>query len=319
MTPAELQHPLPAALEVLRRWAPTLDVEAAAGRAPIQWLNPWDEVPSPERTASYGDLDPPPKAVTVLPRDQANRFAVTQPARVDALAEWLTARIATLLPPPGSHRVRDLLTCIADLMVTWIAVDPDILLLTPADGAVHLLHRTGDRTTRFSFIRAEEPPPTSPVAVADLLSFLLPVTPTRGVRFALRPGPVDVPGLHEVDERTVYESLCRAAYLHATAIGRPGLELARLAVRLVQDVLDTALATAGPPATWHAANVPERARFTAEGTPGCVVLAGPERVCRIDIGFLSPAGPGPGTVGGGLFNDPALCDAAGCDSCCRDR
>jgi hypothetical protein len=283
-----LQPPLPAALHVLHRWAPTLRVEATTGAAPIQWVSPWDEAPPPEQAARYARMASPPRAVRSLPRAAANRFAVAQPDRVDALTAWLTPGVAALLPAEESARVGDLLRYIADLLVTWIAVDPDVLLLDTGDAAVHLLHRTGDRAIRFSFTPAGARPAPDEPGVADLLAFLLPVTPTRGVQFVTGTGPWHPEvGLVPVEERAVYETLYRAVYIHATAIARPGMQLGRLAVRLMRDVLDSAAAAVGGEGAWYAAGLPMPLRFDAEGAAGRIAVVGADWAAYIDAGCLA--------------------------------
>ncbi|MFI5912221.1 hypothetical protein [Dactylosporangium sp. NPDC051541] len=288
MIEVQLQPPLPAALQVLRRWAPTVEVEAAAVTAPIQWLSPWDEPPSPEQAARYARLETLPARVHVLQRPAVNRFGVAQPERVAALSSWLTAGAAAFLPPDELTRVSELLPYICELFITWIAVDPDVLLLDTPGTALHLLHRTGDRTTRFTFRESQTPPAPSGDAVAQLLAFVLPISPSSGVEFTTRttPGAPD-PALVPVDERQVRELLYRAVYIHATAIAHPGQELGRLAARLLRDLLDTAAHLAGPPTTWRTTPLPARLCFTAEGAPATIALTGPTRTVYID--FLATA------------------------------
>ncbi|GAA3455779.1 hypothetical protein [Dactylosporangium matsuzakiense] len=277
VTPAPLQPPLPAALQVLSRWAPALCVEATAVSAPIQWLSPWDDPPPPEQAARYARLASLPRAVRVLRRPAVNRFGVAQPERVAELASWLTEGAAAVLAPGELARLGELVPYIAELLVTWIAVDPDVLLLDAPGEPPHLLHRTGDRTTRFSLRPAAAPPApaVSLAAVAELLAFVLPITPVGGVDFTVRtaaapPGP----GLEPVEERRVRELLYRAVFIHATAIAHPGQELGRLAARLLRDLLDTAVAAAGAGAAWHASPLPAPLCFAAEGTPATVAVIG---------------------------------------------
>lgn len=280
-----LQPPLPAALHVLHRWAPSVRVEAIAGSAPIQWVAPWDEPLEPRRAARYARLDSAPDAVHRLPRS-GNRFAVDQTERVGELAAWLRASVAPRLPPRESLELAELLPYIAELLVTWVAVDPDVMLLEyPGETAVHLLHRTGDQTTRFSFVPCEEPLPTDPGAVAELLAFLLPVTVSEGVHLTTTTGEWDPAGLAPIERDELYLRLGRAVFAYGNAIAPPGQELGRLAARLLRDILGSAESRAGGAGEWYRAGLPVRPSFAAAGRPVRLAFRGSRRTAYIDAGY----------------------------------